>query len=150
SILVAALCAASAVAPPARGQSPALSYNSIVTSTSLDGYTLGFQFQTDAPLLITHLGYYDYANNGLTNPHVVGIYALSPNLLVPTTVSSSDTLAIGGGDNFTFYRYHDIPDFLLPQGTYRIGGTSNVDGVDNWHMAPIGLTNAAHISLQGA
>lgn len=136
-----------AVVPAHATGTPAISYTTFSSSANQDGLTLGWEFTTAQPIYITHLGYWDSPPSGLNSTHDVGIFNLGGNLLVSATVAAgTGELPVGLTANSTF-RYHDIVDFQLPAGTYRIGGTANTGGGDFWNQAPVGLMTAAGITL---
>lgn len=94
-------------------------------------WSLGFQFTTNGPVTITRLGFYDDQKNGLTENHDVGIYDSAGNLLVSTTVLTTDSLT-------SWFRFHDIiPYTLLGSETYYIVG---VTGTENYTMYTTGFT----------
>ena len=126
--------------------------------------TVGWDFQTALPTTVTHLGYYDYAADGLTLSHDVAIY-YGPGFgaLTGTQVpGASGTVAAGtseiaiatstdvSGGAFATFRYHDILDVLLPATLpgqfYRIAA---VDG-DTTQESPVDLQPGPHISLGDA
>ena len=85
--------------------------------------TLGWKFSTNVPIVITHLGYFEFFPGFLNEAHEVGIFDASGTLLVSGSVTGSDSL-----DNR--FRYIAITPTLLGAGeTYTIGGfqTGNVD-----------------------
>ncbi len=133
---------------PARAVvTPAIAFDTYTLgSTTAPGLTIGWEFTTDRPLVITHLGYYDYAADGLTVSHDVGIFNLSSTLLVSDTVASGTGELVLGNTAFGSFRYHDITDYYLPAGTYRIGGV----GGDTSQNSPFNLTTAAPITLGNA
>jgi hypothetical protein len=81
-------------------------------------YSLGFQFTTNTAITIKSLGFYDYNKDGLTQDHDVGIYDATGNLLVFTTVLTTDPPV-------SFFRFHDITPYTLSSGqTYYIMAVS--------------------------
>ena len=89
-------------------------------------YSMGFEFTTSQPFLVTDLGF--NANGAFAGTHPVGIYSNDdPNipgndsqLLVSATVNVPS-----GGTSATDFVYTTLAiPFPLPAGTYRIAGTN--------------------------
>jgi hypothetical protein len=76
-------------------------------------YTLGYWFTTDVTLNINALGVW-YDAQGYS--HEVGIWDLQRNLLVSTTVLSSDFV-------FEHFQYHPV-NYVLAPGDYVVGAQS--------------------------
>lgn len=145
SVLVAILGAGSQKAY-ALG-TPAIGYDTYTGGSGfLNGFTVGWEFTTSTNLYITHLGYYDYVNDGLADSHDVGIYNLSGTLLVSATVAAGTGELLLGDNTLSKYRYHDLPvDYLLPAGTYRLAGVGSPS--DAAHATPFPLYTAPAITL---
>jgi hypothetical protein len=94
-------------------------------------FSLGWQFTTNGPVTVAALGFYDGSKNGLTQNHDVGIYDAGGNLLVSTTVLTTDPLV-------SFFRTHNIAPIVL-QGshTYYIMA---VTGTEKYTFNTIGFT----------
>lgn len=95
-------------------ESPALAglavdFTGVTTDISSDtiSFSLGWQFTTNGPVTIAALGFYDGDKNGLTQDHDVGIYNAKGELLISTTVLTTDPLV-------SFFRMHDIAPIVLP------------------------------------
>lgn len=86
-------------------------------------FTLGWQFTTTSRLVITSLGIFDDAQDGLADRHAMGLWRADGTLLASTIV------AAGTADPLVNqFRYSDIVDVIIGPGTYRIGAlyeTSN-------------------------
>ena len=108
----------------------AVSFTNATFIADTGSYSIGWDFTLSQDVLVTHLGYYDRGNNGLVQDHDVGIFRVSDQqLILSNRVLTTDTLVVGDAPE-GFYRYHDIPDFVLTSGpTYRIvATTSSSDG----------------------
>jgi len=83
-------------------------------------FSLGWEFTVNNPITVTALDY--YASNGVavTQNHEVGIYDLFANLLVSTTVLTTDPVIGTGG-----WATHAVAPTLLAPGTYVIAGASH-------------------------
>lgn len=132
----------------ALAQDPAISFDS-ATDTGADAnvYVLGFEFSITTPILITHFGTHDFANNGLNFDHSVGIYDTADrSLLIDTIVRTTDTLKRGDtADSQYIYRALATP-YELPAGTYRLVTTSQ--GEDRYIRGGLtGLDSASEITL---
>jgi hypothetical protein len=101
---------------------PAISFQLTPANVGTDDpQSLGWVFSTNTDVAVSALGFYVGAQNGLTQTHEVGIYDLSGNLLVSTTVSSSDPL-VG------WFAYHPVATTVLSAGgTYVIAAETGAD-----------------------
>jgi len=97
--------------PPAPG---------LVTPIAADsGSTLGWSFTVDTPVEVTSLGFFDSGLDGLSQPHLVGIWDESQQLLAWAQIDAGEAATISG-----FYRYASIEPLVLTSGqTYIIGAT---------------------------
>ncbi len=91
--------------------------------------TRGFEFTVDAPLLVTHLGFWDANGDGLANAHEVGIWSSSSILLGSITIPSGTAAGLDGADGFRFVPLA-VP-LSLRAGTYRIGGLVAYEDADS-------------------
>lgn len=109
--------------------------------TTNGSWSLGWEFTTNAPVTVTRLGYYDSGKNGLTENHDVGVFDSAGNLLVSTTVLTTDPLT-------GWFRFHDITPLTL-QGseTYYIMGVS---GSENYTFGTTGFVVDASITFVNA
>lgn len=86
--------------------------------------TVGFSFTLkDSPLLVTSLGVYDFATNGLSRTNFVGLWDNSGTLLASVTINRSTNAPLVG-----FFRWADLstPVTLSASNTYRIGAQANI------------------------
>lgn len=118
--LAAAACLVSAV-PSARADTVMTFSGWTNVEDNSTPYSLGENFTVDHAIQITALGYLDIGSQD----HQVGIYDLSGNLLVSTTVDpSTDPLS-------DFFNYHTLATpITLAAGTYVLAGTDGPDGGD--------------------
>jgi hypothetical protein len=124
----------------------AYEFSSISVSSENRAYVLGFWFQTQAPVVITKLGYFDDSGNGFGVSHEVGLFGSSGALLTSTTLAAGTTDPLDG-----HFRYAAIQPIELPAGTsYLIAATSD-GSTDPWgygHPNDIaGLTISPLISV---
>jgi len=97
----------------------AMSADSYTIYNNLPNLTLGETIQLSEAITITALGYLDL---GTGTSHDVGIYDLSQNLLVSTTVDTASDTKIG------FFRYHELSSPLtLAAGSYVLAGETGTD-----------------------
>ncbi len=81
--------------------------------------TLGWQFQTNAALTVTSLGFFDYGDDGLNVSHDVGIWDSDQNLIGSATVPAGSTASLFHG-----FRYVSVtPINLAANATYVIAAT---------------------------
>src|SRR5690606_1244930 len=89
-------------------------------------HTMGWAFSTNDDVMVTMLGWYDHEQDGLIEPHKVGIFDTTGTLLV-----SAEVPAGTGGELNAQFRYVPITPFLLPGGVeYIIGGAYGELGTD--------------------
>lgn len=89
----------------------------------LGTYVVGFDFEVSTAIEIDALGIEDSANDGLVNPHDVGLWDITE---MPSTLLASATVPAGiVGELKNGFRYTMIDDLitLAPGRQYRIGGT---------------------------
>lgn len=118
--LAAAACLLSAM--PSDGADIAMTFSSWTSvEDNSTPFSLGEDFTITQAIQITALGYLDIGSQD----HQVGIYDLSGNLLVSTTVDPSmDPLS-------DFFNYHTVATpFTLAAGTYVLAGTDGPEGGD--------------------
>ena len=102
---------------PAIKFSPPTFYSGFNTFT-----TCGYSFNVNSPagVSITHLSMFDAGSNGLALAHAVGLWNSAGTLLASATVPIGTSAALDASGQF---RFVDIPDITLPQGTgYAVGG----------------------------
>jgi hypothetical protein len=110
--------------------------------------TVGSEFSTSVPIIVTGLGVLDDEENGLVESHAVGIWNGSGTLVASGTVASGTIDPL-----INQFRYDTIASVLLAPGDYRIGAlyTSGLDRLiipgfaNNFATAPgIAFLEAAH------
>ncbi len=139
----------SAASSPAQDQM--LYSNPTGTLRSSYNGAVGCQFQVGpSNVVVSHLGFYDNGNDGLSTDHKVGIYSF------PTTTPSllRDVVVPAGTDAYLENGYRwmplDPPMILSSNTTYLVAGVvSNLDGdlwpdvsVPTWNTYFVGSTNA--------
>jgi len=122
---------------------PAMEFTGSVNDFTSGTFSLGWSFSTNTAVTVTALGFFDDSTlnppgPGLSQPHDVGIYDSSGNLLVSTTVLQTDPL-IG------HFRYDTITPYILPAGlTFTIAAET---GNDNYTWDTTGFTVDASINF---
>jgi len=138
--VLAIVIALALTVPVARADdvSPAVSFQLTPANVGTDyPLSLGWEFSTNTNVAVSALGFYVDPQYGLTQGHAVGIYDASGNLLVSTTVSSSDPL-VG------WFAYHPVATTVLPAGgTYVIAAETGADPL-TWN--PDGFTVSPNIN----
>ena len=107
--------------------------------------TFGWSFTLSMPVFVTHLGYFDFQSEGLTDAHPVAIWGNaggSPLVSATVPAGTSGTLLNG-------VRYIAIDPVLLPAGTYTIGGYSP-NFSDSVAIEAATITTAPGITYNGA
>lgn len=80
---------------------------SFITGTAVD-LVEGWEFSVAEPVAVTALGVWDHGKDGLAEPHAVGLWTLSGQLLASATVPAGI-----GGTLVDDYRYVPIPPVQL-------------------------------------
>jgi len=98
--------------------------------------TIGWSFQTNSRLRLTHLGYFDMGRDGLMVSHRVGIWNSKGKLLASAVVPAGDDAML-----WRQYRYVPTKPLLLLAGrTYILGATApenpNVPAVEGGDSLP--------------
>jgi hypothetical protein len=92
-------------------------------------FVIGFQFLVNSNITVTALGAYDYSESGdgLSTPHIVGIWPSSGGapIAVGTVLSGTDSERIGE------FRYVNIPGVSLSANSEYIIGASDFYGSTN-------------------
>ena len=127
-ILVIALWCVAPVPVAAAPITPAVEYATTTTNFDSRQFTFGYQFMTSVVFDVNALAYWV---DGRGNSHQVGIWDSVGNLLVSTTVLSTDP-TVG------HFQWHGIADLILPPGTYTIGGEF-LGNNDLFPMDPVGV-----------
>jgi hypothetical protein len=80
--------------------------------------TVGFRFTDTAPAVVTSLGVYDFASDGLIASHEIGLWSSSGVLLASATVPAGTAAPIQNG-----FRYVALatPILLVPNQSYDVG-----------------------------
>jgi len=146
--LALAVTAVALSADPITCSTPCAAYSFSTAPTTSDNNPLsfGFQFTTNEQLTISALGYYDYAGDGFSAQHEVGIYDSAGALLISATLEAgtSDPLI---GD----FRYTPIPLLTLAANQpYTIAATTGGPS-DMWAYGVAGDSIAgflAHPTIQ--
>ncbi|HUT35727.1 MAG TPA: DUF4082 domain-containing protein [Planctomycetota bacterium] len=95
-----------------------------------DNWSLGFQFTTNQPIVVSALGFYDNGQDGLVESHSVGIFDTSGSLLASAIVEPSDPLD-------GLFRYHLIDALTLPAGQDFIAAA--VTGTEEYFWGPLSI-----------
>lgn len=108
------LLATSALAMPI----PAVSVANDGSSLNAQTQTQGWEFRATAPIYVTALGIFDGGDDGLADPHAVGLWSASANLLASLTVPEGARTAKVGN-----FRYVDLAaPVLLSAGQHYVIG----------------------------
>lgn len=92
---------------------PAYTMDSVGQLTDTRPFTLGFDFSLSSSKTLNALG---YTTVGFTSDQQVGLWDSGGNLLISTTVTTTD-LQQG------FFRWATVGPLVLGPGTYTLGGT---------------------------
>jgi hypothetical protein len=107
--------------------------------------SIGWEFTLSSPLEVSALGYFDAGNNGLFDPHPVGIFRNDGSLLFSATVPSGTSGTLVDG-----FRFVPIPATVLPPGTYRIAGYANSTSLDDFRFGVPSSTTIPGLAVGGA
>jgi hypothetical protein len=96
-----------------------------VTTSGAASRMVGWEFRTNAPIIVSHLGYFDAGNtnptappDGLFRSYQMGVWRVDGTLLTSGTVQSGT-----GSPELQSYRYADVPDVTLEPGqNYVVAG----------------------------
>jgi hypothetical protein len=102
-----------------------------------DGYVIGFEFIPHINMRVTSLGYFDDADNGFADSHLVGIFSLDGTVLASTTVTATDAL---GPNHFRYASLGAGYDLLAGQH-YTIGARTGI--IDDFATTTTGQLAAA-------
>jgi hypothetical protein len=109
-----------------------------------DGYVIGFEFIPNINMHVTSLGYFDDADNGFADSHLVGIFSADGTLLASTTVTTDNAL----GPNHFRYASLGAGYDLVAGEHYTIGGRTGI--FDDFATTTTGqLTAASALSFLG-
>jgi hypothetical protein len=84
------------------------------------GQTIGFSFTVLSPITIGALGMWDEGADGLSNLHIVGLWASDQTELATAIVSGSSN-PVASSSGFGQWLFEDIAPLVLNPGTYFIG-----------------------------
>jgi hypothetical protein len=112
------------------------------------GFTYGFRFTPVQDISVTHLGYIDVGQDGLSNPHPVGIWNLSGSLLSSASVTTANSTLDGPVmEGNARYRFTPIGPLSLDAGTtYVFGASSGAPSPDGWYAGGSNISNAPHLA----
>ena len=112
----------------ALAQTPAYDFEDRMARVSTSGAAsrmVGWEFTANAPIIVSHLGYFDAGNTNPTSPpdglfrsYPMGVWRPDGTLLTQGTVLQGT-----GSPEFQSYRYADVPDVTLQAGQrYIVAG----------------------------
>jgi hypothetical protein len=113
----------------ALAQRPAFDFEDRMARVSTSGAAsrmVGWEFTANAPIIVSHLGYFDAGNNGnptappdgLFRAYPMGVWRPDGTLLTQGTVQAGTA-----SPEFQSYRYADVPDVTLAPGqNYIVAG----------------------------
>jgi hypothetical protein len=107
----------------------ALTSNRTIGNQSFTG-ALGMDFNVLSPILVTHLGAFDSAQDGFRGAVQVGIFNRDNQALVGVSATLTGTTQPLLGNS----RYADVVDFVLPQGNYSIVAVGFSSGDPNGNL----------------
>jgi len=87
--------------------------------------TVGWMFNVDSVITVTHLSWYDHDQDGI-DEHEVGIWAPDASLVASVVIPSGTAATLDG-----IWRIVDIPDVVLQVGAgYVVGGYNGASSTD--------------------
>ena len=109
-------------------QTPAYDFEDRIARVTTSGAVnrmVGWEFTANAPIIVTHLGYFDAGNSspvtppdGLFRSYPMGVWRPDGTLLTQGTVLQGT-----GSPEFQSFRYADVPDVTLQAGqNYIVAG----------------------------
>lgn len=111
---------------------------------SVNTQTLGWDFTTTEPIIVTQLGLFDAGLNGFAESHRIGIWTISGTLLVDGTVSAGT-----GNPLLDQFRYVQVPEILLTPGSYVIGAQYTAFSADQLPTAVDSVLSDPRIVFSG-
>jgi hypothetical protein len=114
-----------------------------------DGDTVGWFFNVNTPIIVTHLGFWDADQDGLADQHQVGIWDTGTQTLLATTFVQAGTASPLVGQ----WRYEAIAPLPLAAGSYVIGAYYNPNPpgpVDNYIASASNIMTGPEITLVGS
>jgi hypothetical protein len=112
--------------------------------TAVDG-TFGYSFTLSSAVTVTHLGLFDFGNDGLITSHAVTIWTSTGTQLIQTTIPAGT-----GGTLLDGFRYVSIAPLTLTAGTYTIGGFYAALSEDRFLSFVPSITGASGVSYGGS
>lgn len=105
--------------------------------------TYGWQFSLDNPKNVTHLGFYDSLDDGLSDSHHVGIFSnIDTTLLFSVTVPAATGATLDNG-----FRYIELAiSQSLAAGSYTIGAYSAANSADLILASATGFNPSSQIN----
>jgi hypothetical protein len=109
--------------------------------------TWGYSFYVKSPVVVTHLGWFDTNQDGLTHAHKIGIwkdttgmtgwpYINGGTLVTSVTIPSGTSAELSSA-----WRRMAITPITLPVGGYSVGGENNSQSLDEmWYIHFLDLT----------
>jgi hypothetical protein len=86
-------------------------------STNNQTQTIGWEFTAHAPITISALGMFDASQDGLFDPHEIGLWTVGGTLLTSTTIPAGTSAGLVG-----LFRYVDIKPITLQAGQNYVVG----------------------------
>jgi hypothetical protein len=126
-----------AIAPAASAIDPAVDIGSATTTVASGGSDAvrGYSFDLVESVRVTHLGWFDRLQDGLTNAHEVGLWDGSGALVVSATVPAGTAAPLVDG-----FRYVAISPVVLDAGeTYVVAGTDPAPTADPFRFQGSGV-----------
>jgi hypothetical protein len=114
-----------------------------------DGDTVGWFFNVNSPIIVTHLGFWDAGQDGLLDQHQVGIWDTATQTLLATTFVQAGTASPLVGQ----WRYEPIAALPLATGSYVIGAYYNANPpgpIDNYIASVSNIITGPEITLVGS
>jgi hypothetical protein len=109
-------------------------------------FTVGFRFRVLQPISITSVGVFDHEENGLINPHVVGLWTVDGSDLMSVTIPAGTTVPL-----IDRFRYQSIAPRTLPAGGEYIIAGSNFGQTSDHYLAHLGvLPGSSCVELFGS
>jgi hypothetical protein len=148
-IFIATLAASVASAAPITcgPECAAYSFATGLTTSDSNPLSVGFEFRTDQAVTISALGYFDYAGDGFSSSHEVGIFDSAGTLLAATTLNA------GTGDTLIgTFRYKSIGSLLLGANqsftiAATVGGASDLWAYGQFGTTMTGFSNNPAIQI---
>jgi VPDSG-CTERM motif len=128
-----------------RADTIALSFTGGLLGIAGGDLTVGWAFTLSSSVLVTQLGLWDQDNDGLNASHGVTIWTSAGTPVATTTIPSGTGATLTDG-----FRYVSIAPFLLPAGSYTIGGFYSADPTDLIGLLADTITTASGVTYDGS